>query len=62
MIYQVERKQIIMMGTRSLHFKIEADSPEEAENKAKEMSEIDAYSVDVNIEQTEDLEFITEED
>ena len=62
MMYKVERKQIIMMGTRSLYFKIEADSPEEAENKAKNMSDIDSYDVDVNIEQTEDLEFITEED
>lgn len=58
MEYKVEKREIIKMGVRSLYFKVEANSPENAEKKAEKLSSIDAYDSDFNIEETEYLETI----
>ena len=62
MEFKVEKRDMIMMGIRSTYYKVEADSAEEAEQKVIDnCDDCDAYDADYDIEQTELLEFIIEE-
>lgn len=56
MEYKVEKREIIKIGVRSLYFKVEANSLEDAEKKSEKLSSIDAYDSDFSIEETEYLE------
>lgn len=44
-----------------MYFEVDAESPEEAEEIAENLSSLDAYDIEHDIEETEDLEIIIEE-